>query len=225
MRLHVQAGRLTTLRRAAVRAFTSSIGSSSSEARPASPPAGSSGGVGGAVPPPHPTPASSSPAVLARADSRRAPRAAAAPRFEMPAIKDGIELTEEERLLFAELLDATRQASLDTTLRCAGGWVRDKLMGRLSLDIDIALDNLLGREFAERVNEYLKAHVGAGRLPPLAAPLCGTAIAAALVLQLPQIVLQLLHLVLQLPVPTMCRCGAAAPAAAPCRARRRTTWP
>lgn len=51
------------------------------------------------------------------------------------------------------------QAGLGTTLRCAGGWVRDKLMGRRSLDIDIALDNLLGRVFAERVNEYLKAHV------------------------------------------------------------------
>ena len=51
------------------------------------------------------------------------------------------------------------QAGLGTTLRCAGGWVRDKLMGRSSLDIDIALDDLLGREFADRVNEYLKAHV------------------------------------------------------------------
>ena len=37
--------------------------------------------------------------------------------------------------------------------------MRDKLMGRSSLDIDIALDDLLGREFADRVNEYLKAHV------------------------------------------------------------------
>ena len=32
-------------------------------------------------------------------------------------------------------------------------------MGRQSLDIDIALDNMLGKDFAERVNEYLKAHV------------------------------------------------------------------
>ena len=41
------------------------------------------------------------------------------------------------------------------TLRVAGGWVRDKLLGRDSNDIDIALDTLPGREFAERVNEYL----------------------------------------------------------------------
>jgi hypothetical protein len=78
--------------------------------------------------------------------------------FEMPVIKDTIELTDEEAALFKELLDATRAADLSTTLRCAGGWVRDKLMGRTSLDIDIALDNLLGREFADRINEYLKAH-------------------------------------------------------------------
>jgi tRNA nucleotidyltransferase/poly(A) polymerase len=51
------------------------------------------------------------------------------------------------------------QAGLTTTLRCAGGWVRDKLMGRQSLDIDIALDNMLGKEFADEVNKYLKSHV------------------------------------------------------------------
>ena len=31
-------------------------------------------------------------------------------------------------------------------------------MGRNSLDIDIALDNMLGREFGDRVNEYLRSH-------------------------------------------------------------------
>jgi tRNA nucleotidyltransferase/poly(A) polymerase len=39
----------------------------------------------------------------------------------------------------------------NTVLRCAGGWVRDKLLGRDSLDIDIALDNMLGKDFAEKV--------------------------------------------------------------------------
>jgi hypothetical protein len=32
-------------------------------------------------------------------------------------------------------------------------------MGRQSLDIDIALDNMLGKEFADEVNKYLKSHV------------------------------------------------------------------
>jgi tRNA nucleotidyltransferase/poly(A) polymerase len=43
-------------------------------------------------------------------------------------------------------------------MRCAGGWVRDKLMGRESIDIDIALDDMLGKQFADHVNSYLKAH-------------------------------------------------------------------
>jgi len=56
-------------------------------------------------------------------------------------------------------LCAAPQAALGTTLRCAGGWVRDKLMGRQSLDIDIALDNMLGKDFAQKVNEHLAARV------------------------------------------------------------------
>ncbi|GAB4823351.1 hypothetical protein N2152v2_010397 [Parachlorella kessleri] len=76
----------------------------------------------------------------------------------MPAIKDRIDLTDAEKSIFDVLLQANKQAELKATLRCAGGWVRDKLMGRQSLDIDIALDNMLGKDFAERVNEYLKAH-------------------------------------------------------------------
>jgi len=75
----------------------------------------------------------------------------------MPDLQSTITLTQEEEALFAELLDSSNQAGLATTLRCAGGWVRDKLMGRESLDIDIALDNMMGKEFAERVNAYLES--------------------------------------------------------------------
>jgi tRNA nucleotidyltransferase/poly(A) polymerase len=39
---------------------------------------------------------------------------------------------------------------LGTTLRVAGGWVRDKVLGQWSpdghVDIDIALDNMMGSE-------------------------------------------------------------------------------
>ena len=41
-------------------------------------------------------------------------------------------------------------------LRCAGGWVRDKLMKKESDDIDIALDNVSGQDFGEAVNQYLE---------------------------------------------------------------------
>jgi hypothetical protein len=62
-----------------------------------------------------------------------------------------ITLTEEERALFDTLLAAARFAGSGTVLRAAGGWVRDKLLGRDSSDIDIALDNMLGRDFALKV--------------------------------------------------------------------------
>ena len=127
---------------------------------------------------------------------------------------DSIRLTDEERELFDLLRRVRVETGLDTTLRVAGGWVRDKLlatpefqayhrvfdvgqsaryskkrntsrltskfrtsatqtssMGRQGtkvlvshnyenqpVDIDIALDDMLGREFADHLNEYLTSH-------------------------------------------------------------------
>jgi len=118
-----------------------------------------------------------------------------------------IRLTDEEKKLFALLRHVRAETGLEnTTLRVAGGWVRDKLlatdefqayhkvfvvagkrltskfqikkqsppqssMGRQGtkilvnpddnsqpVDIDIALDDMLGREFADHLNEYLSMH-------------------------------------------------------------------
>lgn len=56
---------------------------------------------------------------------------------------------------------------MGTTLRVAGGWVRDKLVGQVQgshqrklkkvnkMDIDIALDNCMGGDFAAKLNRYL----------------------------------------------------------------------
>ncbi|KAJ2784674.1 CCA tRNA nucleotidyltransferase, mitochondrial [Coemansia javaensis] len=43
------------------------------------------------------------------------------------------------------------------TLRVAGGWVRDKLLGLESHDLDVAVDRMSGFELAQRVNAYLAA--------------------------------------------------------------------
>lgn len=75
----------------------------------------------------------------------------------MVQVRDNIELNAREKELFDTLLAAARHAGTGTVLRAAGGWVRDKLLGKDSVDIDIALDNMLGKDFAERVNEYLKS--------------------------------------------------------------------
>ncbi|KAK9291407.1 hypothetical protein L1049_019354 [Liquidambar formosana] len=70
-------------------------------------------------------------------------------------VKEKIDLTEKEEQIFERLLKVVRHFNLQTQLRVAGGWVRDKLLGKDCYDIDIALDNMLGREFCEKVNEYL----------------------------------------------------------------------
>ncbi|CAM0950162.1 unnamed protein product [Alopecurus aequalis] len=71
-------------------------------------------------------------------------------------VRESVELTEEEERIFGRLLDVVRHFGLGTQVRVAGGWVRDKLLGKDSTDIDIALDNMTGQNFCERVNEYSK---------------------------------------------------------------------
>ena len=70
---------------------------------------------------------------------------------DMPVVKKEIALTTTERDLFEILRNTTRQFAPSVTLRCAGGWVRDKLLGRHSDDIDIAIDTMSGATFAEHV--------------------------------------------------------------------------
>eukprot|EP01040_Poterioochromonas_malhamensis_P010904 gene10904-11884_t len=67
-----------------------------------------------------------------------------------------IQLTDQEEELFTLLLDVVKSSNRSTILRVAGGWVRDKLLQKDSHDIDIALDDQSGLEFATLVNEYLK---------------------------------------------------------------------
>mmetsp|Transcript_25631 Transcript_25631/g.39710 ORF Transcript_25631/g.39710 Transcript_25631/m.39710 type:complete len:532 (+) Transcript_25631:274-1869(+) len=51
-------------------------------------------------------------------------------------------------------------SSSKTTVRCAGGWVRDKLLGLQSDDIDIVLNNCSGVDFARRVHDHFSANNG-----------------------------------------------------------------
>ena len=71
-----------------------------------------------------------------------------------------IRLTDQESRVFNALIEASEALGKGTVLRAAGGWVRDKLMGNESSDIDIALDNIPGDEFAffVRDHEATKGH-------------------------------------------------------------------
>ena len=56
-------------------------------------------------------------------------------------------------------MEVVKENKLNTTLRVAGGWVRDKLLGKESDDIDITLDDIRGIDFVQKVD----AKINAGR--------------------------------------------------------------
>lgn len=64
-----------------------------------------------------------------------------------------MKVSEFEQPIFDRLLRVAKEKAPSTTLRAAGGWVRDKLMGIDSHDIDIAIDNMSGQDFARLVTE------------------------------------------------------------------------
>ena len=73
-----------------------------------------------------------------------------------------LRLTAREESLFSKVLSAVSAEGLQCTVRVAGGWVRDKLLGLQSDDIDFALDTVTGTEFAAAVSAYLLS-TGQGR--------------------------------------------------------------
>lgn len=69
---------------------------------------------------------------------------------EMPQIQ----LNDQEQQIFSTLLDINKKLNLGVTFRVAGGWVRDKLIGTPSDDIDIALDKMTGQQFVQNAEKY-----------------------------------------------------------------------
>lgn len=73
-----------------------------------------------------------------------------------------IQLTSRESQLRNLLLDTARyiDESKETKdkieLRWAGGWVRDKILGLQSHDIDTAINAMTGHRFCEKMRDYLK---------------------------------------------------------------------
>lgn len=66
-----------------------------------------------------------------------------------------ISLTDLEQRIFGVLKRVLEQNGLRTVVRVAGGWVRDKVLGKENHDIDLALDDMTGAAFAEAVNATL----------------------------------------------------------------------
>lgn len=72
--------------------------------------------------------------------------------------KPSVDLNHTERAIFGFLADVAEyvgaKSGATPTLRVAGGWVRDKLMGQESDDIDVAIEGMTGAEFEEQVKQY-----------------------------------------------------------------------
>ncbi|KAL0237261.1 hypothetical protein PCE1_000658 [Barthelona sp. PCE] len=74
----------------------------------------------------------------------------------MREIERQFDLSEEEKVLFEALIQTKTHFELETVIRVAGGWVRDKLLNRVNkYDVDLALSDISGQEFANKFVEYL----------------------------------------------------------------------
>jgi tRNA nucleotidyltransferase/poly(A) polymerase/murein DD-endopeptidase MepM/ murein hydrolase activator NlpD len=71
-------------------------------------------------------------------------------------------LSDKEQQIFDLLKNVIKDKAPGTTLRAAGGWVRDKLLGKDSHDIDIAVDNMSGAAFANIALEWMKENKVSG---------------------------------------------------------------
>ena len=77
------------------------------------------------------------------------------PKNSNNILKKNFELNSTEIECFTIILNILKKYNLNTTCRIAGGWVRDKLLGKESDDIDIALNGMKGSKLASLINEEL----------------------------------------------------------------------
>jgi tRNA nucleotidyltransferase (CCA-adding enzyme) len=68
-------------------------------------------------------------------------------------------ITKSEEEMFDMLRNVVIENNLRTTVRVAGGWVRDKILGKQGKpDIDIALDDMMGSAFATLLINWCQKH-------------------------------------------------------------------
>jgi len=70
-----------------------------------------------------------------------------------------IELTRVEKKIFKTLISINDKYSIGATFRIAGGWVRDKLLGNNSDDIDISIDVITGQQFCKFLKKEINVNV------------------------------------------------------------------
>ncbi|KAG7354682.1 tRNA nucleotidyltransferase/CCA-adding enzyme [Nitzschia inconspicua] len=93
-----------------------------------------------------------------------------------------IELDDEERQLFSALQEVAREledgliegySKKKVQVRVAGGWVRDKILGLQTHDVDIALDTCTGVEFATIMKQHVESSAKQQNNDAQSKKLCG----------------------------------------------------
>ena len=79
--------------------------------------------------------------------------------MEPRTLKLECSITEQEEKIFNLLLEVNNRYKAGCVLRVAGGWVRDKVLGDHSDDIDIAIEGGTGADFSSLIVRY-QAEIG-----------------------------------------------------------------
>ena len=68
-------------------------------------------------------------------------------------------VTPAEQELFDLLLRVVHDCNLNTTIRVAGGWVRDRMLRTASqkFDVDMALENMTGVQFVQHLKQWVRS--------------------------------------------------------------------
>lgn len=69
-----------------------------------------------------------------------------------------LNLTPDEQSVFQTILAIDKEFGLGQQYRVAGGWIRDRLLGVQSDDLDIALDKMTGQQFLQYAKQYKEKH-------------------------------------------------------------------
>lgn len=70
-------------------------------------------------------------------------------------VQIGSNLSDQEKKIFEIINRVRAKYTPSTVVRVAGGWVRDKLLGKPSDDIDLMTDNISGSQFADMISKEL----------------------------------------------------------------------
>lgn len=70
------------------------------------------------------------------------------------ALENGTSITQIEKEAISVILQTASEIGPNITVRIVGGWVRDKILGLDSDDIDLAVENITGDEFGKKLQSH-----------------------------------------------------------------------